>query len=338
MTHIKTLGIDLGKTSFHVIGWDEREQQVKKAKFSRAKLIEFITHLPPCDIAMEGCAGAHWLGRKCQEHGHNVKLIPAQFVKPYVKSNKNDYIDAEAICEASSRPNMRFIQAKTEQQQIISAWCRVREGYVVQKNRVSNQAHAFLLEFGFPQKKGKKTMNNLMSLIEDAGSPIPHGLRAVLNTLYEEYKQLKAKISDAENRLAELLKTEHLAQKLLEIPGVGLMTTALLIAKVGDGKQFKSGRDMSAWIGLVPRQHSTGGKDTLLGISKRGDSHLRRCLVHGARSVIQWQRDKSNRWTRWLKTLQETKKPNVVVCAMANKLARIAWAVMTKDERFKANA
>ena len=161
MTTIATLGIDIGKRSFHVIGRDKHEKQVKKARFSRSKLIEFIANLSPCLIAMEGCAGAHWLGRKCKEYGHDVKLIPAQFVKPYVKSNKNDFIDADAICEAVGRPQMRFITLKTEQQQIISAWCRVRESYVVEKTAVSNKIHAFFLEFGIARSKGKKSLSEI---------------------------------------------------------------------------------------------------------------------------------------------------------------------------------
>ncbi|GAB3032752.1 IS110 family RNA-guided transposase [Bowmanella dokdonensis] len=338
MTSIETLGIDLGKRSLHVIGWDEGEQQIKKAKFSRNKLLEFIAQLPPCTVAMEGCAGAHWLARKCQSSGHKVKLLPAQFVKPYVKSNKNDYIDAEAICEASRRPRMRFIQIKNEQQQLISAWCRIREGYVVQKNATSNKIHAFLLEFGVPQAKGKKTLNHLPELLEDANVSIPDALRVVLDTLYQDYKALKGQIQQVERHLAELLKTEPVAQRLQEIPGVGLITSALLIAKVGDGRQFKSARDMAAWIGLVPRQHSTGGKDTLLGISKRGNSQLRRCLIHGARSVIQWHQGRTDLWSGWLQRLKAHKAANIVCCALANKLARIAWAIMTSGQRFKVMA
>lgn len=336
MTPITTLGIDIGKRSFHLIGRNADEQQIKKAKFSRTKLLEYLANLPPCLVAMEGCAGAHWLARKCRLFGHEVKLIPAQFVKPYVKSNKNDFIDADAICEAVGRPNMRFIAIKSEQQQIISAWCRIREGYVVEKTAVSNKIHAFLLEFGIARPKGKKTLNHLPELLEDAEVPFPDALREVIYTLYRDYLALKEKVKDVENRLGELVKTEPLAEKLQEIPGVGLITTALLIAKVGDGQQFKSGRDMAAWIGLVPRQYSTGGKDKLLGISKRGDSHLRRCLIHGARSVIQWHSETSSRWRNWLSRLQQTKAPNVVCVAMANKLARIAWAVMTKEARFQA--
>jgi len=336
MTTIATLGIDIGKRSFHVIGRDENEKQVKKAKYSRQKLLKFIANIPPCLIAMEGCAGAHWLGRKCQEHGHQVKLIPAQFVKPYVKSNKNDFIDADAICEAVGRPQMRFITLKTEQQQIISAWCRIREGYVVEKTAVSNKIHAFFLEFGVSRSKGKRSLNEIPSILEDSEAPIPDGLREIISRLYDEYKALQQQIKQVETRLTELLKPEPLAEKLMEVHGVGLITTALLIAKVGDGKQFKNGRELAAWIGLVPRQYSTGGKDTLLGISKRGDSHLRRCLIHGARSIIQWHSESSQRWSSWLKKLQSTKPANVVCVALANKLARIVWAVMVKEPRFQA--
>lgn len=314
MSTIKVLGIDLGKSSFHVIGRDHSDNQILRKKCSRSTLIQFLHQTPPCIVAFEACGGAHWLGRQCELMGHKVKLIPPQYVKPFVKSNKNDFIDADAICEASTRPNMRFVSVKSEQAQIISAIHKARHGYIKDRTACMSRIGALLLEFGMALPTGHSAMKQLFHWLAQQPQTLPALLTQELVELHAYYLLLKS------------------------IPGIGDMTASLCIANISSVTDFKSGRNMAAWLGLVPAQYSTGGNPKLLGISKRGNKELRTLFIHAARAVMS-RLDKTGKiYGDWLVNLRATKPFNVVTVALANKLARIAWAVMTTKQAFNSKA
>jgi transposase len=282
---------------------------------------------------MEACAGAHYMARKLATLGHNVKLISPQFVRPFVKSNKNDFVDAEAICEAASRPSMRFVTPKTESQQTLSALHRVRESLVRDRVKTSNQMHGFLLEFGISLPVGRAVITHLSTVL--AEHTLPPRLVAILEHLHAHFKYLSEQISAIERELVRQLD-DDLGQRLLSIPGVGPITASVLAAEMGDGKQYRSSRDFAASIGLVPRQYSTGVKANLLGISKRGDKNIRRFLVQCARVYMQRLDRQSGPLADWVRTLRGRRHSNVVACALANKFARTAWALATHNTTFNA--
>ncbi len=335
---IKVLGIDLGKHYFHVYGVDVNGVLVIRKKLRRKQLLLFLSNLEPCLVGMEACGGAHYLARKASEYGHTCKLMAAKFVKPYVKSNKNDYLDAEAICDAVQRPNMRFVTPRTPQQQSLGAQVKLRDSWVRRRNAAINQVHGFMLEFGIEYPKGRKTILRLREVIARHEGELPVSMVVMLYRIAEEYRFICDQISDLEDEIEALVIHDDRGRRLLEVHGVGLITAACLLAWVGDAKQFRSGRELAAWIGLVPKQYSTGGRTTLLGIGKRGHTRLRCNLIHGARSALQWHIEKPSRWSHWAKTLKATKKPNVVAVAMANKMARMIWVVLAKNEDYQAIA
>jgi transposase len=335
---IKVLGIDLGKRYFHVHGVDSNGKLVTRKKLKRKELLLFLSNLAPSLIGMEACGGAHYLARKASEYGHTPRLMAAKFVKPYVKSNKNDFLDAEAICEAVQRPNMRFVTPRTPEQQTLGAQVKHRESMVRRRNAAINQVHGFMLEFGIAYPKGRKTILRLREIIGKHEGELPASMVVVLYRIADEYRFLSEQISDLEDEINALVVHDDRGRRLLEVHGVGVITAACLLAWVGDAKQFRSGRDLAAWIGLVPKQSSTGGKTTLLGIGKRGHTRLRCNLIHGARSALQWHIEKPSRWSHWAKTLKATKKPNVVAVAMANKMARMIWVILARNEDFRALA
>jgi len=334
MNPIKILGIDLGKSSFHVIGRDKHDIPIFRKKFSRTQLIEYLSNLPACLVAFEACGGAHWLGRKCQAMGHKVKLIPPQYVKPFVKGNKNDFIDAEAISEAATRPNMRFVSIKSEEAQVISAIYRIRQGYIKERTVCMNRIGSLLLEFGISLPRGHSKMRGLFSWLALQRCPFPPMLMQEVVGQHEYYLHLNIQIKEQDKKLIQLVKQHPLGALLKSIPGVGDMTASLCIANISSATDFKSGRNMAAWLGLVPRQHSTGGKPTLLGISKRGNKALRTLFIHGARAVMSKPEKVGKVYGDWLVRLRQTKSFNVATVALANKLARIAWAVMTTKQPF----
>lgn len=333
MQDVTLIGIDLGKHSFHVHGQDRNGKALLRKKFSRKQLIEFLANFHPCTIAMEACAGAHHMARQLAGLGHEPKLISPQFVRPFVKSNKNDFIDAEAICEAACRPSMRFVTPKTESQQCLSALHRVRESLVRERVKASNQIHGFLLEFGISLPVGHAVIRRLPSVL--AEQALPARLVALLERLHIHFKYLDEQIADIEKELDRQLQDDDLGQRLLSIPGVGPITASVLAAEVGDGKQYRCGRDFAASIGLVPRQHSTGGKNNLLGISKRGDKNVRRLLVQCARAYMLRLDRQTDRLAQWVRTMLTRRHSNVVACALASKLARIAWAIAAHYTEFK---
>lgn len=334
MSTIKVLGIDLGKSSFHVIGRDKSHQPIFRKKFSRKKLLAFLQQLPTCLVAFEACGGAHWLGRKCQSMGHSVKLIPPQYVKPYVKGNKNDFIDAEAISEAVTRPNMRFVAIKSEQAQTISAIHKSRQGYVKERTACMSRIGALLLEFGISLPQGHSTMRKLFNWLSQQTETLPPLLMQELIEQHDYYLLLNERIETQDNKLKQLTADSALGQLLKTIPGIGDMTASYCIATIDSANEFKNGRNMAAWLGLVPAQYSTGGKPKLLGISKRGNKTLRTLFVHCARSVLSRPEQTGKAFGKWLTKLRANKPFNVACVALANKLARIVWAVMKSNQAF----
>ncbi|MCL6417889.1 IS110 family transposase [Aestuariirhabdus sp. Z084] len=335
--NIQTLGVDLGKHGCHIAGQDAKGNLVERKQLSNKQFAIYLSKLPKCNIYMEACGGAHYWARKAISYGHACKLIPAKFVKPFVKSNKNDWVDAEAICEAGQRPNMRFAHVRSEEQQALAALLKLRDGLVVERTACINRGHAFLLEFGIPVKRGRGFIDRLSSIAADLDYDIPMALRFVLNEVCEQYRTIQEQVQRMENQLKQLIDASDAGKRLLTIPGVGIMTAGYVLAWVGDGRQFRSGRQFSAWAGLVPRQYSTGGKTTLLGISKRGSNGLRKLLIHGARSSIQWKLEGGHAWSGWMKELLTRKPKPVAIVAMANKLARIIWAVLVGEQPYKVN-
>lgn len=336
MQDVTLVGIDLGKHSFHLHGQDRRGKAMFRKKVTRKQLIEFFATLHACTVVMEACAGAHYMARKLVGFGHQVKLISPQFVRPFVKSNKNDFVDAEAICEAASRPSMRFVTPKTESQQTLSALHRVRESLIRDRTKTVNQIHGLLLEFGISLPIGKAVITRLPAVL--AEHALPPRLIAVLERLHAHFKYLSEQIGEIDKDMARQLADDELGQRLLSIPGVGPVTASVLAAEMGDGKQYGCSRDFAASIGLVPRQYSTGGRANLLGISKRGDKNIRRLLVQCARAYMQRIERQTGRLAQWVRAMLARRHSNVVACALANKLARIAWALANRNTTFDAGS
>src|ERR1700692_2693168 len=284
---LHTIGIDLGKTVFHLVGVNLRGEVVVRKRFSRKQLLHFTANLQVELIGMEACGGAHFLGRALREQGHEVRLMPAQYVKPFVKTNKSDYIDAEAIAEAVQRPTMRFVPIKTEDQLDLQAVDRVRERWVMRRTAVINQIRGLLLERGLTMPKGRSHLEEaLPEILADAASKLSDLFRVLLAQLRIELDQLSVRIEEMDVVMQQTAKENEACQRLTTIPGIGPVTATALVAAIGNGAAFRKGRDLAAWVGMVPREHTTGGKQKLLGISKRGNKYLRRLFVQGARSVL----------------------------------------------------
>jgi len=297
-------------------------------------MAKFFANLEPCLIGMEACGSAHYWARKLDGYGHTSKLMAPQFVKPYVKTNKNDMADAEAICEAVSRPNMRFVPIKNVEQQAILSVHRARQGFVKARTAQANQIRGLLYEFGIVIPQGIRSIKNrIPDILEDAENSLPGTMRHLIDRLTDHLKELDRQVEDLELQIKLWHRESEASRKLETIPGVGPLTASAIVATIGDAKEFKSGRQLAAWMGLVPRQHSSGGKQTLLGISKRGDTYLRTLLIHGARSVI--RRAESADPDGWLRKLIARRNKNVALVAVANKNARILWALLTKDTEFR---
>lgn len=331
------IGIDLGKHVFFLHAQDSRGHEVWRKKTTRAQLLVLLANCPASTIAMEACAGAHWLARKLQTFGHQPRLIAPQFVRPFVKGNKTDFADAEAICEAASRPAMRFVAVKTPEQQTLLALHRVRETLVAERTVAANQIHGFLLEFGVSLPVGALAITRLPSLLDNLTGTLPPRLVSTLLRLHRRYGQLGEEIAQIEGELKLQLAEDEAGQRLMTIPGIGPITASSLLGIAGDVHAFKRGRDFAASLGLVPRQHSTGGRPTLLGISKRGDRHLRCLLVQGARAVMRYAERRTDALGIWLQALLRRRHSNVVACALANKMARIVWAILATGGEYRAH-
>ena len=332
---ITVLGIDLAKSSFQLHGVDENGNTVLKKKLSRSKLTAFIATLPPCLIGLEACGGAHHWVRTFSDFGHAVKMIAPQFVKPYVKSNKNDAVDAEAICEAVQRPNMRFVPSKSIEQQDIQCVHRIRSLLVGRRTAQANQIRGLLIEYGIIIPQGINQLRKAIPcILEDADNKLSAYFRELLRELYEEIVHFDERIEAVEVKLKVISEQNEDCKRLLTIPGVGLLTATALIAAIGDISVFKSGRELAAWLGLVPRQHSSGGKQNLLGISKRGDTYLRTLLIHGGRSVVRVAHKHQDKRNQWIGDIKQRRGENISNVAVANKNARIVWALLTKKQDY----
>lgn len=334
---ITTVGIDLAKNVFQLHGINEHGKAVLKKQYRRDQMLPFFINLPPCLIGMEACASAHHWARKLQAMGHTVRLMAPQFVKPYVKSNKNDAADAEAICEAVTRPNMRFVPIKTIEQQSVLAVHRARQGFVKARTAQANQIRGLLGEFGLIIPQGIASIaKRVPVLLEEAAGELTGPFRQLIQRLLEHLKELDKQVDELEKQIRLWHRTSEASSKLEQIPGIGPITASALVATIGDAKSFDNGRQVAAWLGLVPRQHSSGGKNVLLGISKRGDSYLRTMLIHGARAVIFRAKQAADK-NSWLYKLLQRRNPNVAAIALANKNARIVWALLTHDRTFQSD-
>lgn len=276
-------GVDIGKNVFHVVGSDPAGHPIQKATFRRDTVLQFFQRATPTIVGMEACPGSQWLARKLQGFGHTVRIVAAKFVKPFVKSNKSDIIDAEAIAEAVTRPTMRFVEVRTSDQIDVQALHRVRDRLVAQRTRVICQMRAFCLEYGIAMHQGAgKFKADMPRVLEDEDNDLSAPMRQLLMSLFEDIRYLEQRIAEVSRQIEAAADADDTARRLMTVPGIGALTATGLLAAAGTGRQFKRARDMAAWLGLVPREHSTGGKTTLLGISKRGSSYLRRLLIHGA--------------------------------------------------------
>ena len=330
-----TIGIDLAKTIFQVHGVDARGKVVIRKALKRAQMAAFFANTPACLIGMEACGSAHYWARKLETLGHTVKLMAPQFVKPYVKTNKNDAADAEAICEAVTRPTMRFVPIKSVEQQAILALHTVRQGFVKARTAQANQIRGLLAEFGIVIPQGiSHIATSLPEILEDGENALPGTFRQLIERLGAHLKELDRQVQELDVQIQVWHRDNAASRKLAQIPGIGPITASALVGSIGEPKHFASGRQFAAWLGLVPRQHSTGGKQALLGISKRGDSYLRTLLIHGARAVIRLAENKPGYAGSWLAGVLKRRHKNVAAVALANRNARIAWALLAHDREY----
>ena len=329
---IRSVGIDLGKTTFHLVALGASGKVLVKKKFTQKQLLAFTANMQTSLIGLEACSGAHFLGRALKQQGHDVRLIAAQFVK----SNKNDFVDAEAIAEAVERKNMRFVPIKTDDQLDLQAMHRIRDRLVSRRTAVINQIRAFLLERGivFAQKPAKLKAG-MAEVLENADNTLTPMMRNLIGILWDEWKTVEGQIDELTDRLEQIAENDAGCRRIRQIPGIGPIVATAIVAAIGNGAAFRKGRDFAAWLGLVPRQYSTGGKAKLLGISKRGNIYLRKVLIHGARAAA--MRIKRDRFPigAWMNALEARAPRNVLVVAMANKLARISWAVLSTGEDYR---
>jgi transposase len=332
---LTTIGLDLAKAVFQVHGADDRGRTVLKKQLKRAQVLAFFANLTPCKIGMEACGSAHYWARKFIAMGHEVVLIPPQYVKPFVKRNKNDAADAEAICEAVTRPNMPSVPVKSVEQQAILSLHRARQGFVKARTAQANQIRGLLAEYGLaiPQGIGH-IAKRVPEIIEDGANDLPGNFRLLIQRLVDHLKELDRQVGELAVEIQQWHKNNPLSQKLAKIPGIGPITATAMIATVGDARQFKNGRQLAAWLGIVPKQHSTGGKARLLGISKRGDRYLRTLLIHGARAVVRIAERKAEAES-WIKRLLARRNKNVAAVALANKNARTIWALLAHDRDYE---
>ncbi len=339
MQTITTIGLDIAKSVFQVHGVDAEGHVAIRRQLKRRYVLAFFQKLPPCLVGIEACASAHYWSRELQALGHTVRLMPPAYVKPYVKRHKNDATDAEAICEAVTRPNMRFVATKTPEQQSCLTLHRTRHLFIRQQTSVINVIRAHLAEFGIVAPVGRNGVEQLLEVAADASdNRLPEVTRACVIALGAQLRMLKAQILQFDRMIMAWHRSSEASRRLDNIPGVGPVLATALVASVADPKMFRSGRDFSAWIGLVPKQNSSGGKDRLGHISKRGDRYLRSLFTTGALAVIRYAKIHGTKHRPWLTALLARRPTKVAVIALANKIARMAWAMMAKGERYKEPA
>lgn len=338
MNEITILGIDLAKNTFQLIGVDKHHKVVMKRRCQREKLIEIVSNLPSCTILMESCGTSNHWGRRFQEMGHTPKLISPQHVTPYVANHKNDYKDTEAIIEVGTRPRTKFVQIKTLEQQDIQSIHRVRERLINNRICLSNQIRGLLLEYGIVIPKGFSSLKSkLVELLSEGSGLISDEIQEVLVDIYEEFKTLSESISKYDKKIETISNQQESCKLLKTIPGIGPITATALYASMGNGSQFKNGREMAAQIGLVPKQHSSGDRQLLLGVTKKGNRDLKQLLIHGARAVVARAEKKEDKRSGWINKLAAKKHFNVVATALANRTARMAWAVLQTSQPYNGN-
>ena len=339
MSKIITLGLDLAKNVFQVHGADGAGRAVLRKKIRRAQVLEFFSQLPSCIVAMEACGGAHFWGREIGKLGHDVRLIPPAYVKPFVKRQKNDAADAEAICEATMRPTMRFVPVKSEETQGAAMVFRVRELLIRQRTQAINALRGHLTEFGQIVPQGASNATRLIAIVEDPESDLPADAIPTLKALIAALMHLEAEIAKLDTEIARRAKENEVARRLMTVPGIGPLIATAIAVLAPPPETFRKARDFAAWLGLVPRQHSTGGKQRLGATTKMGERSLRRLLILGANSVIIKRHVHSSaRPGTWLAGMLSRKPPMLVRVALANKMARIVWALMVKGQDYRAPA
>jgi transposase len=335
MKNIKVVGIDLAKKVFQLHGTDAKGKRVMSKRLSRTKLIEFMSNLTPCIVGIEACTGAHYWARLFTSMGHTVKMMAPQFVKPYVRSNKNDRNDARAIAEAVTRPDMKFVPIKTIEQQEALLIHRARQLLIKQRTAQANQIRGLLSDFGIIIEKNIAHMKEVPALLEIHGDKLTSHAIELFKDLYQQFQQYDKKIQAHDAYIERMAKEDVRCQELMKIEGVGPLTASAAVAMIGDAKAFKNGREVAAWLGLVPRQHSSGNTIRLLGISKRGDRYLRTLLVHGARAVVALCEKKTDGRSVWIADKKQRCGYNKAACAVANKNARIIWAILATGECYR---
>lgn len=334
---IVVLGIDLGKNSCSLVGLDGMGSVILRRRLRRELVAGFVEGLPHCVVAMEACCGAHHLGRIFAACGHEVRLMSPEYVRPYVKAQKNDDRDAEAIAEAATRPTMRFVPVKSETQSDVQALHRARARLIAERTALINHLRALLLERGIVAPKGRKKLDDELAVFADEEDDrLSSRMRLLVEDLRAEWRQLDGRIAAFDGEFARMAREDGAARRLATIPGIGVINATALVAALGDARSFGRGRDLAAWLGLVPRQATTGGKPRMLGISKRGNRYLRGNLIHGARAVLPGVLAQQTPLGRWARALSERAHKNVVVVALAAKLARIVWAVLRNGRPYEA--
>lgn len=335
MKDIKVLGIDLAKNIFQLHGTNANGKCVLRKRLTREKLIEFVANMKPCTIGIEACMGAHYWARTFQSLGHTVKIMSPQFVKPYVMSNKNDKNDARGIAEAVTRPNMKFVAIKTIEQQDVLLLHRARELVIKQRTAQANQIRGLLLEYGITIPQGIYNVKMLLEFLDDNKDKLTTKSLTIFQQLYEQFKIYNDQITMYDREIEHLVEQNSLCKEVMKIEGIGPITASAVVATIGDASVFKNGREMSAWLGVVPKQHSSGNTVKLSGISKRGDSYLRKLLIHGARSVLNHCEKKTDKRNRWVADKKHRLGYNKAAVALANKNTRIIWAIMAKGECYR---
>jgi transposase len=335
---IANVGVDIGKNAFHICAMNAKGTIVLRERLTRTALPKRLANIPPCLIGMEACAGAHHIGRKLASLGHDVRLMPAKYVKPFLKGHKNDYRDAEAIAEAVQRPTMRFVPFKSDEQLDLQALHRVRSRLVAQRTAVINQIRAFLLEHGVPVRQGPGALRQaLPSILAQRTDTLSSRIIRLIEGLIDDWRRFDQRIADVTSEVEQLANQSENCKGLMSVPGIGPITASAMVAAIGDGSAFSKGRDFAAWLGLVPKQISTGDRTILGGISRRGNSYLRTLFIQGSRSVLQrfegWEKKS---FGHWLIAASKRLHKNVLAVALANKLARIAWSVLYNARGYDA--
>ena len=339
MQQVATVGLDIAKHVFQLHGADAQGRPVLKRRLAREKVLEFFANLPPCLVGLEACGAAHYWARELAKLGHTVRLMPPQYVRPYVKTNKHDAADAEACCEAVTRPGMRFVPIKSEGQQALLMLHRVREQLLKQRTATINALRAHLAEFGVVAAQRRSGLRELLAVVADAEDRrLPPLARELLQELVGHLRGLEERTAELDRRLVAAARDGGACERLAAVPGIGPVIATALAAAIGDARAFTSGRHLAAWLGLVPRQRSSGGKERLLGISERGDGYLRRQLMNGARALVKVSKGREGGPWAWIDGLLARRPFNVAVAAVANKLARIAWALLSRGEDYRATA